>query len=451
MKAKRYLLVLMAIFISLVLAACSGGDEAETAEGADPASESGGTETEGDSAEEVELRFAWWGSADRNEKYNAMLDMYEEENPHVTVIREAIGWGDYWTKLSTQAAGGNLPDIFGLHLLLYGSEYYSKDVIEPLDKYVESGLISTEGWDQSVLDAATSNGQLYALPKGVSLESLLVNTTKIEELGLEQPEFEMNYQEFADYLLAVQEKLPEGEYAMSDPTTVEHSIEMWARQRGGSFVKADGSALGFSKEDLTEYWTYWNDLREAGAIPSGQVSAEQEGVPAEASLFATGKTVFFESPNNRAKMHQAYLGDNKLTIIRYPIMADGEYPGGEQLQMASMAMSKNSEHKEEAAKLMSWFVNDLEATEIYSAENGIPGSKPVRDNLASSLHELDKEAIAHMEKVMEDIPTATARPEGSVAVMNAYMRYAEEVQFGTPIKDAVDRFFAEAETILKQN
>ncbi|MCM3439370.1 ABC transporter substrate-binding protein [Metabacillus halosaccharovorans] len=442
MNVRRFFSVILILLLSISLVACN--------------SESGSSTENADNnkngSDKVEIRFAWWGSAERDKIYNQILDLYEEQNPNVKIIREPTGWNDYWTKLSTQAAGKNLPDVFGLHLLLYGNEYFTKDVLEPLDTYVESGVISTEGWDQSVLDAGTYNNQLLALAKGVTIQSFITNISKIEKLGMELPPANMTYEDLKEYALEMKEKLPEGEYVFSgDPTSIEHGIEMWARQRGGSFLKEDGSELGFSKEDLTDYWTYWDDFRKAGVIPSGEVSAEQSGVTDENTLFATGKAIFIERPTNQAKVFANYAGGDKLGILRYPLMEDGQYKSGEQLQVPAIVMSKNAKNKEEAAKLINWFVNDLEATKIYKAENGLPGTAPVRDNLTDVLDPLDVEAIEIMEKVGEEIPPTTIRPNGSVEILTIYKRYAEMVAFEKlSIKDAVDQFFDETNKALNK-
>ncbi|WP_179107324.1 ABC transporter substrate-binding protein [Sediminibacillus massiliensis] len=445
-KNTRNFYLLFSVFcFALFLAACSGDQESANGEE--------GTDNDGEASDgKVEIRFAWWGNTERDKKYNEILDLYEEQNPNVSIIREPSTWNDYWTKLSTQAAGGNAPDLFGLHLLLYGNEYFTKDTIEPLDSYVDSGIISLEGWDQSVLEAGTYNDQLLALAKGVTIQAMLTNVTKLEEVGMEPPPFEISYQDFKDYAGQLVEKLPEGEYVTTDPTMIgEHGIEMWVRQKGGAFLSEDGSELGFSKEDLKSYWEYWNEMRDMGAIPPAKVSAEQAGVPEESTLFAQGKSVFMDRPTNQTKLFDGLLQGDEIKITRYPIMEDGEFKGGEQLQVPAIVMSKNSKVKDEAAKLLNFFVNDLEATEIYSAENGIPGTQPVRDNLQSSLHEKDVLAVEHMEKVVEDIPPTTIRPEGAVQVFTAYSRNAEAVAFGQlTVDEAVDAFFKEAEQILAQ-
>ena len=66
-------------------------------------------ETEG-KAEEKHMTMTWWGNQVRNERTEAALDLYSEENPGVTFDSQPAEWNDYWTKLSTLAAGNSLPE-----------------------------------------------------------------------------------------------------------------------------------------------------------------------------------------------------------------------------------------------------------------------------------------------------------------------------------------------------
>jgi multiple sugar transport system substrate-binding protein len=281
------------------------------------------------------------------------------------------------------------------------------------------------------------------------MQAFLTNNSKIKSLGLEPPGEDITYDEFKALSEQLVEVLPDGEYVISDPTVTEHAVEIWAVQRGGSFISEDGTTLGFTKEDLADYWAYWNELREMGAIPPAHINAEQVGIPEESTLFAQGKAVFLDRPTNRAQMFQGFMPDAELSITRFPLMADGASQGGEQLQVPAILMNKDTEHKEEAAKLINWFVNDLQATEIYAAENGIPGTSAVRDHLAEGLQPMNVQAFEHFDRVVGDIPVTNMRPEGSASILSAYTRHSEAVAFGqVSVEDAVEAFFKEAEGIL---
>ncbi|HUX19880.1 MAG TPA: extracellular solute-binding protein, partial [Spirochaetia bacterium] len=59
----------------------------------------------------VNLQVAWWGGQTRDERTIQVLKMYEKEHPNVHFTYQFSGYDDYWTKITTQAAGNNLPDI----------------------------------------------------------------------------------------------------------------------------------------------------------------------------------------------------------------------------------------------------------------------------------------------------------------------------------------------------
>lgn len=54
------------------------------------------------------MTFTWWGNQTRNERTQAALDLYSEQNPS-NLDTQPAEWNDYWTKLSTLAAGNSFP------------------------------------------------------------------------------------------------------------------------------------------------------------------------------------------------------------------------------------------------------------------------------------------------------------------------------------------------------
>lgn len=50
------------------------------------------------------LRAFWWGNPDRDKRTKAALDAYKAK-AGTEISAEALGWGDYWTKLGTQTRG----------------------------------------------------------------------------------------------------------------------------------------------------------------------------------------------------------------------------------------------------------------------------------------------------------------------------------------------------------
>jgi hypothetical protein len=109
--------------------------------------------------EKIELRIAWWGSQNRHDRTIKVIEMYEAENPNVDITYEFAGFDDYWTKLAPQAAGGNLPDIIQQDYARI-EEWVARDVMLPLDGFVESGLIDLSDVPVESIDGGRVGGTL---------------------------------------------------------------------------------------------------------------------------------------------------------------------------------------------------------------------------------------------------------------------------------------------------
>ena len=108
MRSRLSVLAMLLMVVALVLSACAPA----AAPSAAPAAEGESTEAPAaDSGEKIELRVAWWGSQDRHDRTIAAIEQFEALYPNIDVVYEFAGWGDYWTLMTTQAAGGNLPDV----------------------------------------------------------------------------------------------------------------------------------------------------------------------------------------------------------------------------------------------------------------------------------------------------------------------------------------------------
>jgi multiple sugar transport system substrate-binding protein len=98
----------------------------------------------------VELRVAWWGSQDRHNRTIKAIELFQKKHPNIKVTYEFAGWGDYWTKMTTQAAGRNLPDVMQQDYA-YIAEWSSRGLIAPLDDFVKSGTIDVRDVAEAAL------------------------------------------------------------------------------------------------------------------------------------------------------------------------------------------------------------------------------------------------------------------------------------------------------------
>src|SRR5690606_23572885 len=90
-------------------------------------------------AQGAQVRHFWWGNPERDKRTFAVIDIFNQKHPDITVTGETLGFGDYFTKLTTQIAGGNMPDVIqqGYGVLF---EYIANGAVVPLDDYVGKSL-----------------------------------------------------------------------------------------------------------------------------------------------------------------------------------------------------------------------------------------------------------------------------------------------------------------------
>ena len=108
---KRVLSLLMASAMIVGLTACGSSNEPAATASTDSGNTATTTADNSGSAAagNVSMTFTWWGNQTRNERTQAALDLYSEQNPGVTFDTQPAEWNDYWTKLSTLAAGIPFP------------------------------------------------------------------------------------------------------------------------------------------------------------------------------------------------------------------------------------------------------------------------------------------------------------------------------------------------------
>ena len=60
--------------------------------------------------------------------------MFEAEHPDITVSYEFVGWTDYWTKVNTQVAGGNVACVMQQDYK-FMTEWATRGLLHPLDDH----------------------------------------------------------------------------------------------------------------------------------------------------------------------------------------------------------------------------------------------------------------------------------------------------------------------------
>lgn len=399
-------------------------------------------EPEAENTGPVELRMSWWGGDARHELTNQVLDLFEEENPNITVVRDFGGFDGYLDKITTQYAGKNSPDVIQLYNEVL-VEFAQRGQVYDLNQAVEAGDLSLDGWPEDLIETNTIDGKLSALPFGLSTHGFVFDEAKSTELGVDIPEEGFTWDDLAEYGEAINEASGGAVKGVTDLSHSYQVFEVWAKQNGQEYLNADG--IGFDEDTLVEYWEYWADLRESGAATAPDVSSEYLGTPYDAVIAGVATSTFL-FVNQYASVQAST--PNALALTRLP--SEEKKPGQYLRTAMNLVVSSQSEHPVEAAKLVDFLLNSEAANEILGIDRGVPANSGVVEAATGAVDEINAKAMTIIESVRENGSSAPVpAPVGSGTLNTLFSEAAQQVQFDrATIKDAAAQFLAQAASEL---
>lgn len=151
-KLRHYLFFTVALILIVTLAACGNGEDKKKDEGA------------ADGA--VELEF--WRSEDVGRAdfvaFMEVVEKFQEDHPEINLKVDTTVHSDYRTRLNTQAAGGQLPDVFQVWPGAELQPLVEGGVLQPINDMIgywteETGLLEESDFNDFSID-----GDVYAVP-----------------------------------------------------------------------------------------------------------------------------------------------------------------------------------------------------------------------------------------------------------------------------------------------
>jgi multiple sugar transport system substrate-binding protein len=272
------------------------------------------------------------------------------------------------------------------------------------------------------------------------------NPALFEEYGIAQPEDGWTYED----LQRIGEEFAaatDGEIRVTADYSggqLQPNFAYYVRQNGYDLFTEEGT-IGFEANVLADWWSMWNEWREAELIPDAALSSELANATLEENFFATGRTAMVQVPANQLHLYQD-LFEDELEIISMPNLAGGE--PGEIIEGAYLTISESSSHPEEAARFIDFFVNSQESLEVFLVEQGAPGNSEMSEFVQEHLDEANTKAVEFVNRIVPEAEEAPFAPEGISELENIFGEYAEAVAFGnTTPEEAANQFMIQAEEL----
>lgn len=411
---------------ALVLAGCGGGGgQAEPEATFDP-------------DEKVTLDFTWWGNDDRAARYGELIEAFNEEYPNITINGQFTDFPSYWEKRQTEAAGGGLPDVWQF------SDSYLRQYAEPgylLDLEKVAGQIDFDAFDEALRGTGQLNGTQYSLPTGYSAWANFVNDDLLAANGLEAPEGGTTFADFDEWLADVTESTGGAVYGGTDYTQRIQVFELVLRSDGKNLYTDDGK-LGFTEDELTDFWESGAPLRDGITVPQSKL---EEITPK--SGFGANLTASEMSWSNFLGGYLADSGAGSISLVAPPTAKIGSKDLYRQAGL-QMAISADTEHPEAAAVFLDFVVNSPIAGEIFGTTLGFPASETKLSGAV--LEGPDKQVADYLESVADRIGDAPPVPVvGYGSLEQKFWDLGKALGLGAiTVDEAVSQFFAEAKVVL---
>lgn len=368
---KKILAVLLSACMLFGLTACGGNNASDSAKNTDSKADSQSADKKSD----VTLTLAMCGDGTTKESLDKLLEQYTEKTGvKVDTIFIASSWGEYCTKIQTMVGGGDELDC-AIVAIEGVSKFLQMGIAEPIDDWIAENKEISDG----ILDDTSpafqevfkdKEGKTYAFPFSFNNVVMHLNTSRLNDAGLELPKENWTKEEFLNYCEKLTtEKDGVKQYAVAVPYGEYFCAEAWLYNNEASYMNEDFTESTINSPESVEIFQLWQDLIYKygyAPVPEKNVSAIAQIINGQVAMGSWGR---WPTAN--------YIADDfKDVAIQYlPTFTTNQQIGG----VDGIFTLKNSKHVEEAKELAAWMSqSDFEGQYLSS------GNIPALHSLAES-------------------------------------------------------------------
>lgn len=430
-KMKKYAVLFLAGTLAATsLAACGEKEEGK-------AEEKNGTT----------LSMAWWGNQVRNERTQEVLNKYHEENPEVTIEGQFFQWADYWNKMATSAAGGNMTDLLQMDISAI-TQYVEKEQLLDLTPYIESGALDVSNVPENVLMMGEVKGGNYGIAAGVNSPCLFYNKTLTDELGITIKD-NMTYEEFTEIAKQVTEETGYRAKIFYDG----YLIKEWLR---GDGIEVPADRMPLEKaEDYVPYFKMLEDGVKEGYIITPDV-IEGFNVEQDPMIYGSGpETMAWCTMNGGSNLYSAFeaaapegmeIGLTTMPTVN-PKLSNYLKPA------MFWSISADTKYPDEAVKVLNYLINSEEANNILLSERGVPASTVISEAIYDKLTPGEQVAMDFVNHVVAEncSPMSPPDPDGISEWSDTLKKVQEKIGYGEmTAEEAAKEYFEKGTEIFSK-
>lgn len=330
---------------------------------------------------------------------NAITEWTTEYCPGAQVDLQVQPWSQYWDLLRTNAAGGELPDVFNMSQDRFFF-YASNGALLNLDAYYEEAGVDTSVWGTGMIDPYRwgEERNLYAAPVNWDTIAIYYNQDLFDAAGLDYPTTEWTWDDFA-----------ETARALTDPAADVYGAAVYSEYQSGypNWIAATGipPIVGAGRTQCTlqerpslDALNFLKGLYDEGVMPGVSIMGGASADDAF-NFWLSGRVAMVQSGSWKlpAAFEQATFN---WDVVQMPRNPESERSRSI-LHSVGYVAAANSDQPDLAANLIIFLASD--AGQKYFAEAGgvAPAAPGLQDEWIAAFGETDVNIQAFVDAIQD--------------------------------------------------
>lgn len=366
---------------------------------------------------ETRIQMSWWGNDGRHMYTMEGVDLFQDKNSDIAVQYRYGEWNGYekrnkvWMESHTEA------DVMQINYAWIAE--YSEDGTGFYDLNELSDYINLDNFTEEEKSYGMKNGRLNALPIAMNTHTFYYNQDVLDEYGVDVPDSWEALFEFGKKLA------PDDKYAlgMSKKQLFLLLIAYYEQSSGTAMFNEDGT-ISLDERGMEELLTFYKKLLDENVVCPVDTF--------DRAKYMSGDIVGTMCWISDTKIYCDGLAETGAKVSRgsYPLV-DNAKDSGWYIKPATMwAISADTEHPVEAARLLDYLLNDPDMAKLQQTEKGVPVSDAAVDALnEEGLSETNEyKAIQDMTEHQDEMHLMIPNMENE-SIIDAFKSGADEYIF----------------------
>lgn len=148
----------------------------------------------GDASFDTVVIDMWAGSQSDTDALNAQLEIARKQNPDLKIELRTAPWGDFFTKLTTNMASGNMACVTGMNSGMLSS--YTDGFLELSDADLKTAGIDLADFSAGADEILSNKGTMYGVPFDIATMLVYYNADLLDAAGVAHPEAGWSFDDF---------------------------------------------------------------------------------------------------------------------------------------------------------------------------------------------------------------------------------------------------------------